>query len=139
MKEINRVARSPNDGGGGGQRVLTRGGRSAGSTRDEADGGYRIEPVGRRHFSFWGCIATARRRADSLVASATPGHGQLSWHRVGVNEASRLGGRRDRFADALSRVTTYGFWRSQSSNEARYSTIPLREYSRWPSLRNWFM
>lgn len=39
----------------------------------------------------------------------------------------------------LSRVTTYGFWRSQSSNEARYSTIPLREYSRWPSLRNWFI
>ena len=26
MKEINRVARSPNDGGGGGQRMLTRGG-----------------------------------------------------------------------------------------------------------------
>ena len=42
----------------------------------------------------------------------------------------------DRFADALSKVTAYGFWRSQSSNEARYSTIPLREYSRWPSLRN---
>jgi hypothetical protein len=47
MTQINQVLRAkPERRGGWAQRVFSWERRSGGSTRDEADGGYRIEPVG---------------------------------------------------------------------------------------------
>src|SRR6516162_3643443 len=73
IKEINRVLRArPERRRGWGQRVFSWERRSGGSTRDEADGGYRIGPLGRKPLLLLAVYATARRRADNLVASATP-------------------------------------------------------------------